>query len=345
MSVAAPRLLLFPLIRQCKPKTHTSVRICGAPNPQQNRKVHSSRPLRQEAFPQRYGSAHGPQLPPPIQGETSSTPDEAHKTGKLEIVDEAKDTVKQKDASPQRQEDNPASKSTGATDEKSPSEQLRNFTEKKRSGTPLDIVLSVPPPDEQHAEGHRPPHLTPPPYVHHFDTYTLVRDLSKGGFEDEQSVTLMKAVRSMLANNLDVARESLVSKSDTENEIYLFRAACSELRSSLQTSRHSEIQKQRTNRAQLQHEYDILNQRVTQEMLSLREELKGLFNDRKMASGEEKRKLDGKIQQLNYEITVLLNSDSKSEVEGLRWVITRRAAMALAAAACKSSRDNPQSRN
>lgn len=36
------------------------------------------------------------------------------------------------------------------------------------------------------------------------------------------------------------------------------------------------------------------------------------------------------IQELNYKITVALNSDSKSEIEGLRWVLTRRAALAIA---------------
>lgn len=35
------------------------------------------------------------------------------------------------------------------------------------------------------------------------------------------------------------------------------------------------------------------------------------------------------IQELNYKITVLLNSDSKSEVEGLRWVLTRRSVMGI----------------
>jgi hypothetical protein len=32
---------------------------------------------------------------------------------------------------------------------------------------------------------------------------------------------------------------------------------------------------------------------------------------------------------LNYKITVALNSDSKSEVEGLRWVLTRRSVMGI----------------
>jgi hypothetical protein len=39
------------------------------------------------------------------------------------------------------------------------------------------------------------------------------------------------------------------------------------------------------------------------------------------------------IQELNYKITVALNSDARSEVEGLRWVLTRRAAMTVGIAA------------
>lgn len=39
------------------------------------------------------------------------------------------------------------------------------------------------------------------------------------------------------------------------------------------------------------------------------------------------------LQELNYKITVALNSDARSEVEGLRWVLTRRAAITVASAA------------
>lgn len=35
------------------------------------------------------------------------------------------------------------------------------------------------------------------------------------------------------------------------------------------------------------------------------------------------------IQKLGYKITVELNSDARSEIEGLRWILTRRAAIAL----------------
>lgn len=88
---------------------------------------------------------------------------------------------------------------------------------KARTAKPLETVLQMGPPEAEKQEEHKAPHLQAPPYVHHFDTFTLVRDLERGGFSEEQSVTIMKAVRGQLAVNLDVAKEGLVSKSDVEN--------------------------------------------------------------------------------------------------------------------------------
>lgn len=190
------------------------------------------------------------------------------------------------------------------------------------------------PTDPSNAE-HKPPHMSPAPYVHHFDTYSLVQDLSKGGFTHEQSTTIMKAVRTILQKNLDFAQQSLTSKSDEENESYLFKAACSELQQSLQAARASEVQRQRASRGQLEHETDILSQRLNQELAGMKDEIKGMFNDHKMSTREQQRVIDTSDQELNYKITVSLNSDGKSEIEGLRWILTRRAAMAVATCACK----------
>lgn len=49
-----------------------------------------------------------------------------------------------------------------------------------------------------------------------------------------------------------------------------------------------------------------------------------------MAVRMQQQGRDSEISELNYKISVRLNSDSKSEVEGLRWVLTRRAAMGIA---------------
>jgi len=85
----------------------------------------------------------------------------------------------------------------------------------------MQAVLYMGPPAIAHH--HNPKHnggrqrLHAPGYVHHFDSYTLVKQLQGGGFTREQAITAMKAVRGSLAQNLDVAQGTLVSKIDAEN--------------------------------------------------------------------------------------------------------------------------------
>lgn len=175
----------------------------------------------------------------------------------------------------------------------------------------------------------QPPHMDAPRHVHHFDTYSLVTRLSDGGWKEDRAITAMKAMRLMLADNMDLAGDALVSKSQVENETYLFKAACSELKTEVTARRKAEQERMRTQRTHLQHEVDILNQRLGQDGAALKDELKGMFDDRKMAVRNEQRDMERKIQELNYKITVSLQADSKSDVEGLRWVMTRRVIITL----------------
>lgn len=59
--------------------------------------------------------------------------------------------------------------------------------------------------------------LTPGEWVHHFDTYGLAKNLEGSGFKNGQAVTIMKGIRGLLTQNLEIAKESLVSKSNVEN--------------------------------------------------------------------------------------------------------------------------------
>lgn len=319
---------LFRAIRSCEPKTYRSLRI---PPPQRNRAFRTSSRQRQETYSSRYGPAATSTLPPPEKPDELSFPQEVREPVKKEHKEDPDGNPAHEDVEHRvlRKGGESDYASKDATEPIIPDgEPLKNKE--------LDIVLSVPSPSELKNGVHRHPHLEASPYEHHFDTYSLVQQLAnESAYGPEQAVTLMKAIRLMLAINLDVAKEGLVSKSDTENEAYLFRAACSELRTTLQTARLSEMLKQRSQRATLQHESDLLNQKVTQDLATMREEMKGMFNDRKLGLEEQKRQVDGKIQGLNHKITVLLNSEAKSDAEGLRWILTRRAAMAIATCACK----------
>lgn len=365
---------LFRSVRSCEPVTiYRPVRCPLRTNNGSHQCFHSSQAHGQDTPHQRYGPAAEPRLPPPpkpkggaLQSEHKSRRKSANKTNNSQPRSSngsseraGRDSTKQSssDAGPltnskisgpgarrsgtnkgpdsKSDEESKADSESANASEDDPLPQFFRVSESQIP--PVPTGGSLPPATVSNPEGQKPPPLSPPPYVHHFDTYTLVKDLEKGGFSEHQSVSIMKAVRGLLADNLDIARGGLVSKSDVENETYLFRAASSELRNSIQASRNSEIQAQRSQRAQLQHEFDILSQRMTQELMSLKDDLKEMFNDQKISTRELQRSLDTAIQELNYQITVSLNSDGKSEVEGLRWILTRRAALAIATSAGKQS--------
>ena len=160
--------------------------------------------------------------------------------------------------------------------------------------TPLtDSVLHMDPPLESLIGSL--PHLAPSPYVHHFDSYTLTQRIAEGGFTSTQSVETMKIVRALLTANLDIAKDGLVSKSDVENETYLFQAACSELRTEIQNARKASAEGMRLRRTMLQNEADILNQKMTQDLATLKDELKEMFNDRKMEVRMEHSNMESQV--------------------------------------------------
>ncbi|EPE10125.1 moz protein represents a chromatin-associated acetyltransferase [Ophiostoma piceae UAMH 11346] len=206
--------------------------------------------------------------------------------------------------------------------ESDPSSPERQRTEHERVVLPASLRQPL-------LQRSPPPHLVPPPYVHHFDSYSLVRQLEAGGYKQEQAITAMKGVRLLLAQNLEVAQSSLVSKSDVENEAYLFKAACAELSIEVRNNRRRADEQMRQQRTILQSEVDIAAQSVNQELVALTDVVKGLFNDRKMAVREEQKALESAVQQLNYKITIMLNSEMRSEIEALRWVLIRRSVLGI----------------
>jgi hypothetical protein len=145
------------------------------------------------------------------------------------------------------------------------------------------------------APADKTPHLKPPQYVHHFDSYTLVRQLTAGGYTLPQAILAMKAIRTILASNLDAAQSGLVSKADVENETYLFRAACSELSAEVHNNRRVADEQMRQQRTLLQHEVDILAQRLNQELLTLNDTVRGMFNDRRMTVREEQKAVESRV--------------------------------------------------
>ena len=200
-------------------------------------------PPTQEAYPQRYGTAAEPQPPPsgtPVpekpRNEKSlagaiekevNTPNQQEEKKQIKappkkdpdkIASEPKEEAdKSRDGDIDAALRDPSKRATELDASGSAPKEAAEAAETARKTKPLETVLQMGPPTTDKAEDHKAPHLQAPPYVHHFDTFSLVKDLEGGGFSEDQSVTIMKAIRGLLALNLDVAKEGLVSKSDVEN--------------------------------------------------------------------------------------------------------------------------------
>lgn len=196
--------------------------------------------LQQENFPQRYGPAAEQHFPPPNQppvpdhlGRDNSLANAIEKEVKVpELKDDGKKTEAAKSQGTSRQPktpqnydkrdaetqyiliDKPDQAGALAAGQNQP---LEIYPQRTTDRQPLETVLRRGESAGSSSEVQKPPHLQAPPYVHHFDTFTLVHDLEKGGFTQDQSVTLMKAVRGLLTVNSDIARDGLISKSDVEN--------------------------------------------------------------------------------------------------------------------------------
>jgi len=151
---------------------------------------HKTRPVAQNHRP-RYGTAQQP--PPHLRDDVTA------------------------DDGPPSSPSPPDIKSLPAPKEEPASSPIAHVSSDTEVNSPLESVLDMDPPSEAVQDPTKPPHLQAPPYVHHFDSWTLVRDLQGGGFSQDQAVTLMKAIRTSLAENIDLARRGLVSKSNVEN--------------------------------------------------------------------------------------------------------------------------------
>ena len=225
--MASPRLpFLYPYFfrsvyvseASLSPRSWPSVRS-------QSRTIRPSKRRHQSTFAQRYGPAAEPIAP--LQ---SGQPEEnggGKKQGKATKKAATESTgSKQKqdaDTDPEQVDPRPEpqieSKFSRRDAEEAHPAEITEGPQLEAPSKPLEKVLHMEPPtaSKAKADDHKHPHLQAPPYVHHFDTYTLVKDLGKGGYTQDQSITVMKAVRGLLATNLDLAKDGLVSKSDVEN--------------------------------------------------------------------------------------------------------------------------------
>ncbi|GAA5809453.1 hypothetical protein MFLAVUS_002861 [Mucor flavus] len=153
---------------------------------------------------------------------------------------------------------------------------------------------------------------------HHFDTYQVLIDLQSQGFTRKQAEVIMKGIKFRLRECTASVRQQLLQKSDLENESYLFRAALSELRTEVQVMRRNDMQMLQTEMSLITREVDSLEQRLSEGVADMKNEIQMDMNNRKNETRQDQKKMDMQIQEINNKFTIRLG-DIRTEIEAVRW--------------------------
>lgn len=236
-TMSAPRLtFLYPILfRPIQAAEKASLRTAQRRLRPHEAGFSTASRRRQDVRPERYVAPNDPPLhldagarrpiapretTPAAKKEQQSAQTETAKETRLVPPPSPNDDAKRPDADPSSSPPSapaPSAKAEPGASEATSAAPSQTAPETTQANA-LETILQAPSPSEDtHSEDEKPPHLDTPPYVHHFDTFSLVKDLENGDLSQDQSVTLMKAVRGILADNMELARRALVTKSDVEN--------------------------------------------------------------------------------------------------------------------------------
>ncbi|ORZ03561.1 hypothetical protein BCR43DRAFT_467202 [Syncephalastrum racemosum] len=153
---------------------------------------------------------------------------------------------------------------------------------------------------------------------HHFDTYDLLTKLSLQGFSRRQSEVVMKGIKFRLRESSAYIRSQFLLRSDLDNEMYLFKAAMSELRTEFQMMRRNDMQILQTEGSAVARDMESLKQQLNEDVAMMKNDVTLDMNNHKHTGREEHNKIDIQIQELNNKITVSLG-DVRTELEAVRW--------------------------
>lgn len=174
------------------------------------------------------------------------------------------------------------------------------------------------------------PSFTPKsPTSFYIDTQDIYAELRSAGLSRGLAELLMRVIQELINDLVLTCKERAVPNSAAANEAYLFDAASSEVRNEIITSRQTQATTYRSGVARLQRDVEILEHIATEMTNLLKSDMDFEVHERKNAARGEENVIQLKIQELNNKISTRLNSDLKSEIENLRWQITRRSLAAI----------------
>ncbi|CUM66199.1 uncharacterized protein PRCAT00003857001 [Priceomyces carsonii] len=164
------------------------------------------------------------------------------------------------------------------------------------------------------------------PYL---DTYDIYTRLITAGFTSKQADEILSLLVVQLNLKLSKLSELYSHLYKLENERYLFESAQQELRVDVTRSREQHINELFGLINTLERDFNIISDELNNEFIQMKNNSQVALNDQKSENTLQSRQIMLKLQETNHKITTELNSAMKSEIESLRWHLSRWGVIAI----------------
>lgn len=164
------------------------------------------------------------------------------------------------------------------------------------------------------------------PYI---DTYEVYKQLVRAGFSPSQSDELIELLIAQLNQKLGKLLTKYTQAYELENELYLFESAQQELRVDITRNRESHINDAINQINVLERDFGTISDELNNHFLQMRNDTQVVVNDQRLENTLMSKKIMLRIQETNHKITTELNMAMRSEIESLRWHLSRWGLIAI----------------
>ncbi|KAJ1986940.1 hypothetical protein GGI25_006168 [Coemansia spiralis] len=165
-----------------------------------------------------------------------------------------------------------------------------------------------------------------PPYCL-FNTHKLVSRLVDSGYDRAQATALMTLLKHKIHIAMAHVQANMLTKSDLENDAYLFRAALQELRTETQMIRKNDQAILESQLASIDREIESLLQRTNDEIGNVRSDIEIEMNNHKHDTSHAMKSFDMRLFELSSKYQFVLG-EMKTDVEAVRLESIRRGLLA-----------------
>lgn len=158
------------------------------------------------------------------------------------------------------------------------------------------------------------------PYI---DTYAAYKRLLEAGFTPSQSDEIIKLLIAQLNTKLSKLPTKYSQISDLENEQYLFESAKEELGVDITRNREQHINKAIDLINQLERDFAVISDELNNLLIEMKNDTQIAINDQKSENTLLSKRIMLRIQEANHKITTEITMAMRSEIESLRWHLSR----------------------